>query len=124
MKTLKNLKLINKIEKITDTRYYYYVNNDFIIEITHCDANLQDKSSLMNLWYKNGYITKKLNNYLVVNTYYTTENGCFGKYNITTKLTKDRKREVINFDYLLEDTEENRKLLLNKCISLYLKDNK
>ena len=96
----------------------YYINSDFIVDIRRTDYNKRTKSSLMYLWVKNGFIKKALPNYLTVETYYTDKKGlCWERYNITH--TKDHK---INFDWLFEDTEENREKLLNACIDLY--DNK
>ena len=87
------------------------------IEIVHCE-NPGGKNSLPYLWYKNGWTDKVMETYISCNTYvYDSENGCYGGYNVTEKY--DGKRNVINFDWLLEDTEENRKKIIEACIELF-----
>ena len=87
------------------------------IEIVHCE-NPGGKNSLPYLWYKNGWTDKVMETYIGCHTYvYDSENGCYGGYNVTEKY--DGKRNVINFDWLLEDTEENRKKIIDACIELF-----
>ena len=87
------------------------------IEIVHCE-NPGGKNSLPYLWYKEGLTDKVMETYIGCNTYvYDSENGCYGGYNVTEKY--DGKRNVINFDWLLEDTEENRKKIIDACIELF-----
>ena len=89
------------------------------IEIVHCE-NPGGKNSLPYLWYKNGWTDKVMETYISCHTYvHDSEGSCFGIYNPTTKLSDDRKRIVINFDWLLEDTEENRKQIIEACIELF-----
>lgn len=85
------------------------------MEITHC-TNPGGVSSLPNMWYKNGYTDIILNTYLCVDTYvYDSEGNCWGLYNIQT----EDNRNVINFDYMLEDTPENMTKLIEACINLF-----
>ena len=87
------------------------------IEILHCE-NPGGKNSLPYLWYKEGLTDKVMETYIGCHTYvYDSENGCYGGYNVTEKY--DGKRNVINFDWLLEDTEENRKKIIEACIELF-----
>ena len=87
------------------------------IEIVHCE-NPGGKNSLPYLWYKNGWTDKVMETYISCHTYvHDSENGCYGGYNVTEKY--DGKRNVINFDWLLEDTEENRKKIIEACIELF-----
>lgn len=87
------------------------------IEIVHCE-NPGGKNSLPYLWYKEGLTDKVMETYIGCHTYvYDSENGCYGGYNVTEKY--DGKRNVINFDWLLEDTEENRKKIIEACIELF-----
>ena len=89
------------------------------IEIVHCE-NPGGKNSLPYLWYKNSWTDKVMETYISCHTYvHDSEGSCFGIYNPTTKLSDDRKRSVINFDWLLEDTEENRKQIIEACIELF-----
>ena len=87
------------------------------IEIVHCE-NPGGKNSLPYLWYKNGWTDKVMESYINCHTYvHDSEGGCYGGYNVTEKY--DGKRNVINFDWLLEDTEENRKKIIEACIELF-----
>ena len=88
-----------------------------VIEIVHCN-NPGGNNSLPYLWYKKGWTNKVMETYIGCNTYvYDSEGGCYGGYNVTEKY--DGKRNVINFDWLLEDTEENRKKIIEACIELF-----
>ena len=90
-----------------------------VIEIVHCE-NPGGNNSLPYLWHKNGYIDKIMKTYIGCNTYVTdSEGNCFGKYNVTSKMSEDGMRNVIDFDWLLEDTEENRKKIIEKCVELF-----
>ena len=89
------------------------------IEIVHCE-NPGGNNSLPYLWHKEGWTDKVMETYLGCHTYVTDSEGfCFGIYNPTVKLSDDGKRSVINFDWLLEDTEENRKKIIEACIELF-----
>ena len=90
-----------------------------VIEIVHC-KNPGGNKSLPYLWYKNGWTDKVMETYISCHTYVRdSEGNCFGIYDPTVKLSNDRKRNVINFDWLLEDTEENRKKIIEECIRLF-----
>lgn len=93
-----------------------------LMGITHCkDCELSN--SLPKLWYKNGYTDKIFTTYLIVTTYVETKDKkCSCKYNPTVK-TEERKdfngkvyasHNVLNFDWLLEDNEQNIQLLINE----------
>lgn len=89
------------------------------IEIVHCE-NPGGKNSLPYAWYKNGWTDKVMETYIGCHTYvHDSEGNCFGIYNPSTKLSEDGKRSVINFDWLLEDTEENQKKIIEACIKLF-----
>lgn len=89
------------------------------IEIVHC-TNPKCKDSLPELWFKEGLTSKVLDTYITCHTYVTdSEGGCYGGYNPTVKLSDDGKRNVIDFDWLLEDTEENQRKIIDKCIELF-----
>lgn len=88
-----------------------------LIEITHCE-NPGGNKSLPYLWHKEGWTDKVMETYIDCNTYvHDSENGCYGAYNVTEK--HDGKRNVINFDWLLEDTKENRKKIIEACIEQF-----
>ncbi len=90
-----------------------------LIELSECE-NPGGKNALPVLWEKNGYIDRVLDTYICIHTYVTdTECNCYGRYNPQSKLSEDGKRYVINFDWMFENTEENKQKLINECIHLF-----
>lgn len=86
------------------------------IELLHCD-NPGGKNSPPYLWHKDGFTDRIMETYIGCNTYVDdSEGGCRGAYNPQEKLSGDGMRNVIDFDWLFEDTEENRKKLVEECI--------
>lgn len=84
------------------------------IEIIECE-NPGGKKALPYLWCKDGFIDRVLNTYLCINTYvHDSEGGCRGDYNPTVKWGGERN--VINFNWMFENTEENKQKLINECI--------
>lgn len=105
------------IEKMSKTREFYHFNDRNSkgerIEIEFTKIENDYKGHLINLWYKEGFIKEKLENYLHVVVYVYDEKGnCCGKYNpqISTSGTK------INFDWILNATKENKERILNEII--------
>lgn len=89
------------------------------IEIVHC-TNSGGKKSLPYLWYKNGWTSKVLETYICCHTYvHDSEGCCRGLYNPTVKLSDDKKRNVINFDWTFEDTKENMIKIIEECVRLF-----
>ena len=117
----KYLQLITKTEERgartingINCRTLYYIGDRFIIEVGITEHDRKCRYDLANLWVKSGYITKFLPTTAHITTYYTDIDGrCSGLYNI--QHTRDGK---IDFNYMLEATEENIKLLLAKCIRM------
>lgn len=105
------------IEKMNQkgTREFYRFNDknskDERIEVEFTKIENDYKGHLINLWYKEGFIKEKLENYWNVEVYVYDEKGnCYGKYNPQTHGTK------INFDWILEATKENKEQILNEII--------
>lgn len=89
------------------------------IELSEC-KNPGGKNALPYLWYKAGYTDKILDTYLCIHTYCTdSEGNCYGRYNPQTKRSDDGERNVINFDWMFENTEENKQKLINEVIRLF-----
>lgn len=86
-------------------------------ELTACH-NPGGKDSLPYLWKKHKFIDRVLETWWNLQVYVTNENGCFGRYNPTVKLSEDGKRQVINFDWMLEATEENKQKLIDEVYRL------
>lgn len=90
-----------------------------VIELSEC-TNSGGKNALPVLWKKQGYIDRILDTYICVSTYVTDTDGhCWGRYNPQVKLSEDKKRSVINFDWMFENTEENKQKLIDECIRLF-----
>lgn len=83
------------------------------IEVEFTKIENDYKGNFINLWYKKGFIKEPLENYWNVMVYiYDKEGNCYGRYNpqILPHGTK------INFDWVLEATEENKDLILHEII--------
>lgn len=90
-----------------------------LIELSECE-NPGGKNALPVLWKKSGFIDRVLDTYICIHTYVTdTEGNCYGRYNPQNKLSDDRKRYVINFDWMFENTEENKQKLIDECIRIF-----
>ena len=90
-----------------------------LIELSECE-NPGGKNALPVLWKKHGFIDRVLDAYICIHTYVTdTEGNCYGRYNPQTKLSDDGKRHVINFDWMFENTEENKQKLIDECIRIF-----
>ncbi|WP_315069283.1 hypothetical protein [uncultured Clostridium sp.] len=112
------------VEQMSEIRWFYSFTdvNDkgekLIIELTKCTDSSLPKS-LPKLWRKGGYIDRVLETYWSIQTYVEdTEGNCFGRYNPQHKLN-EAGRAVINFDWMFEATEENRKKLINEVYQLF-----
>lgn len=116
------------VEEMAPTRWYYYFEDKngkgerLTIEVIKCEVeNPNDKNCLLYLWKKNGFIDRILTSYWSIQTFvHDTEGNCFGLYNPTVKRSEDGKRSVINFDWMLEATEENLNLLLEEVYNRFM----
>lgn len=95
------------------------------ISITHCEAVMNDNGSVSKhavsyYWFQNGFTKKLLKSYLSVKTYVYDEsdNCCISmKYNPQKTIVK--KQNMIDFDWLLEDTEANKKRLIDETLKRF-----
>lgn len=116
------------IKQMASTRWFYYFEDKnrkgerLTIEVVKCEVeNPNDKNCLPYLWKKNGFIDRILTSYWSIQTFvHDTEENCFEAYNPTIKLSKDKKRFVINFDWMLEATEENLNLILEEVYNRFM----
>jgi len=113
------------VEQVGKNRWFYTFTDlnakgeKVMIEFVKCVPDLTNKNSLPYLWQKAGYTDKLLETYWSIEVYvYDTEGNCWGRYNPQVKLSEDRKRHVINFDWLLEATEENKQKLIDEVYRL------
>lgn len=96
-------------------RIMYHVGNNFIVELTKSETDPGRRGDLMTTWKKRGFIFEILPTFWSVNTYFTDVNGnCYGWYNI--QVTEEHR---INFDAVMEATEENAAHLIAACIDMY-----
>ncbi len=111
------LSCVTSVEDVSFSgcRFFYHIGDNFIIELTIADGLLNNRYSLMNLWKKHGFIKERFESYLGIQTYYYDGEKCSGKYNVTNDNGK------VNFNYLFENTEENIKYIIAKCIQLMKK---
>ena len=97
--------------------WYSFMNTigeNVVIEITKTTHGLKSKRDLMRIWHKHGWMSERLSTHWSVNVYVTDIVGdCWGRYN--PQVTKDHK---INFDWILEATEENKIKILNEVYRL------
>lgn len=85
------------------------------VEFTAC-TNDGSKHSLPAIWHKAGYTAEVLPSYWAVDVCATDAAGCWGRYNPTTKLHESGKRLVLDFDWMLPATNENREKILAEII--------
>ncbi|MCI8621351.1 MAG: hypothetical protein HFJ50_06485 [Clostridia bacterium] len=130
MENIKELENKMIIEKMGEHRTFYKfteknkLGETLTVEISETYPDNTSKHSLPNLWKEHGFTNKLYDSYLNVQCYVTDKEGtCWGKYNPTEKLSENRKRKVINFDYLLEVSKENKQYLLDLIYKMFMKAN-
>ena len=90
-------------------------NEKMTIKLCHCES--YGKKSLPYIWHKKGYTDKELNKYLTCRTYVEGINKpMLEKYNPQIEDAK------INFEWLLEDTKENKLTLINEIARRFYKE--
>lgn len=126
----KNVLSVKDMGAFTGQRYYIEldpINDDIsmLIEISVITPDNTSKNSLPNLWYASKLTDKVLDTYLSLQTYLTNkDNNCVGKYNVQVinggfdeRLNKVIR--IINFNNVLEATDENINILVDKVADLY-----
>lgn len=101
------------------TRYTYIEKNNcgesLIIELIHCEAN----TKIAKIWKEKGYIKEDLKSWVSIETYVIDKNGsCLGKYNPQIL----RNTHKINFEWVIEDTEENREKIIDEILKRFYED--
>ena len=111
------LKLIHRTEiRAENRRCFFYVGTDenFVIEMTICNHELENKNDMMNVWKKLGYIDQIHDTHIVITTYYRDCKGnWWGYYNPTH--TADHK---IDFSMILPYSPENAARLIAEAIRM------
>ncbi|WP_143323064.1 hypothetical protein [Clostridium sp. HBUAS56010] len=113
------------VEQMAETRWFYTFTEPnakgekLVIEI-FMGKNDGGSRALPVLWYKSGMTDRVLETYWCISTYVTdTEGRCWIMYNPQNKRSDDGKRAVIDFDWMLEATEDNREKLINEAFRLF-----
>lgn len=119
------MKFIKKDIAETRTIYDFEEENKkgekLSVEIMKMYDDNKYKDSLPNIWKKHGYTNKLYNSRLCVTCFVTDKDGnCWERYNPTIKLSDDKKRYIINFDWLFEVSDENIDILLNEIYKRFM----
>ncbi len=85
-----------------------------------CTGSNHDKHCLPYMWYKNGSTETILKTWWSIEVYAYEEDGvtCWGRFNPTAKPATDYIGQVLNFDWVLEATEENLEKILQEVARL------
>lgn len=119
---IKNKKECGKYRTLYEIKDRNKNNERLIVEITKVYTNTDNDACLPKLWIKHGYTKHLYTSYLCADCYcYDLDGICKEKYNPTIKDSDDKKRRVINFDYLLDVTEENEEKLLQLIYNNFMK---
>ena len=89
-----------------------------IVEMQYCHDDGKSKNSLPRLWKEHGFTEDLRTNWWGVSTfvYDKDDHNCYGGYNPTSKFDLEKKRSVIDFDWLLPATPENFRKLLEQIL--------
>ena len=126
------LKFIKKYGEFTESYKFEGTNSlgeSLEIDITLC-TDPGGKKSLPALWQKAGHTSKRLLTWWSVTTFVTSPDGaCRRDYNPQTVIKEKIHNNsvvgcqpIINFEWLLEATEENKKKLLNEVERRFLNE--
>ena len=106
------------VNKLTGAEKFITNDGRFQIIANKC-IGYHGPNDLMTLWKRNGWIKKELDTYIHIQTYYTDENNrCKSVYNATVKRNPRTHRDLINFDYIKEWTEENVIDIVIACLNM------
>lgn len=116
-----------EIRKMCDTRYFLDYKgknkNDerLTVEVSFINFDNLEGSSLPALWKRNGYTKELMTNYIAIDTFVIDKDGDYwGWYNPCHKLSDDKKRMVLDFDYIFDVSEDNLKKLLKEIEKRFL----
>lgn len=114
------MKLFESVDRYTDSliRYTFALptaaGESLVVDFTRC-VSTDDKNDIAHMWHKHGFTSRVLPSYWHVNTYATDADGyCRGRYNPTIHADTHK----LNFDWVLEATDENLITLLNEIMRL------
>lgn len=124
------LKIVKAYGADNCRRFYENVWGDLVVEVSTI-THQHTSGSLMKLWVDNKYLPKFIEKTLCVRVYFEDENGnCIEKFNPQVKIViekykvskdtyKNTVKSMIEFEWVLEATEENEQKLLNEIERRY-----
>lgn len=85
-----------------------------------CTGSSHDKHCLSYMWYKRGSTETILKTWWHIAVYAYEDDGvtCWGRFNPTVKPATDYTGQVLDFDWVLEATEDNLELILQEVARL------
>lgn len=90
------------------------------VEITHCE-DYGGPHSLPAMWYAKRWTPERLATWWSISTYiYDSADNCHGGYNPQHKLSDDRRRLVVNFDWMRPATAENFAALMAETVRRFM----
>lgn len=106
------------VDEFTGRETFTSTDGRFQIIASRCTSE-HGPHDVMTLWKKAGYIKKELDTFIAVDAYYYDEKRSWAsRYNATVKRDTKTHRSMINFDYLMEWTEENIIDLVIACLNM------
>lgn len=119
----------NTIKRNSETCVYYYLEDEnawatkndkedkLCVEVCYCADACKSKNSLPVLWQKNGRTKELLTDYWSFDTFVTDKDDmCWRDYDPQTKLSEDKKRLVIDFDWMMRATDENFEKIMKEVL--------
>lgn len=108
-----------KIEEVVPGSHLLYTYEELtlkgerlVVELLRFE-NSGGANSIPARWYKHGYTSTVLDDWWSVQTYaYDDKGNCYRRYNPTVK--REGTRAVVDFDWKLSATEENREKILRE----------
>lgn len=104
--------------------WYEFTNKEgdrIVFNLWKTHHSLEGKNSLPKIWKKEGWTDRLITDYWVIETYANIareingiKNGCWGFYNPQIMPNENK----INFEWMLEPTEENKEKIINKIVEL------
>lgn len=99
-----------------------YVTGDgwFQVELSTINHDKHDPSDPMHDWFASGYVSRFMNTSIAIRTCFIDyEGNAYAWFNPLEKPSRSG-RNIIDFEWLLESTPQNEKILLRECERRYL----
>ena len=101
----------NEFNKHLEIEFKNNKDETVLIWVNKVKSDKKDKNCLMNLWVENKYLDKFIDEYWHLELFvYTPDGDCVNKYNPQINYNTFK----LDFNYILEATQDNLDYLLNK----------